>query len=91
MNEIAVEVRVTGHVQGVGFRWACQQEAVRRGVRGWVRNEPDESVAARFEGDRGPVEAMVEWCRSGPPGAHVDTVDSQESVPEGAKGFRVAY
>ena len=38
MSEIAVEIRVTGWVQGVGFRWSCQREAERHRVRGWVRN-----------------------------------------------------
>ena len=91
MSEVAVEVRVTGWVQGVSFRWACQQEAARHGVRGWVRNEPDGAVAAWFEGDRGPVEAMVEWCRNGPPGARVEEVETAESSPTGETRFRIAY
>ena len=91
MSEVAVEIRVTGWVQGVGFRWSCQREAERHRVSGWVRNEPDGSVAARFEGDRGPVEAMVEWCRNGPPGAHVEGVETAESAPEGDTSFRISY
>ena len=65
----AVTVTVTGRVQGVAFRWYAVQEAERLGVRGWVRNEPDESVAAHLEGDDPAVEAMVEWCRHGPSSA----------------------
>jgi acylphosphatase len=91
MSEVAAEVRVTGWVQGVAFRWTCQVEAERHGVRGWVRNEPDGSVAARFEGDRGPVDAMVSWCRTGPSGAHVESVDVSEAAPEGLSGFEVRY
>ena len=87
----AVEVRITGRVQGVSFRWYAVREAVRLELVGWVRNEPDGSVAARFEGDRGPVEAMVEWCRNGPPGAHVEGVETEESTPAGETGFRIAY
>jgi acylphosphatase len=56
----AVDVTVTGQVQGVSFRWYAVREATRLGVTGWVRNEPDGSVAGHFEGDptavaRGPV------------------------------------
>ena len=91
MSELAVDVRVTGWVQGVAFRWTCQVEAERHRVGGWVRNEPDGTVAARFEGDRGPVEAMVAWCRTGPSGAHVETVEVTEATPEGLSGFEVRY
>ncbi len=91
MSEIAVEIRVTGWVQGVSFRWACQEEADRHGVRGWVRNEPDGSVLARFEGDRGPVDAMVDFCRAGPPGARVEDVDVRDVEPSGLAGFEVSF
>jgi acylphosphatase len=89
--EVAAEVRVTGWVQGVAFRWTCELEAERHGVRGWVRNEPDGSVAAFFEGDAGPVHAMVDWCRSGPSGARVDRVDVRPAQVAGLTGFEVRY
>ena len=91
MSESAVEIRVTGWVQGVGFRWSCQREAERHRVRGWVRNEPDGSVLARFEGDRGPVDAMVDYCRAGPPGARVEDVDVRDVEPSGLTGFEVSF
>lgn len=89
--EVAVEVQVTGWVQGVAFRWTCQLEAERHGVRGWVRNEPDGSVAAVFEGDRGPVGAMVDWCGTGPSGARVDHLDVRPTDVTGLTGFEVRY
>ncbi len=64
MSDVAVSARIVGRVQGVSFRWACQREAERLGVRGWVGNEPDESVAAHFEGARDAVDQLVAWCRS---------------------------
>jgi len=91
MSEIAVEVRVTGWVQGVSFRWACQQEAGRHGVRGWVRNEPDGSVAAHVEGEDSAVDAMVEWCGRGPSYASVRHVAVTEAAPTGAKTFDIRY
>jgi acylphosphatase len=91
MSEIAVEVRVTGWVQGVGFRWSCRLEAERHRVRGWVRNDPDGAVLARFEGDRGPVDALVDWCRAGPPGARVEHVDVRDVEVSGLTDFEVSF
>jgi acylphosphatase len=82
---------VTGWVQGVGFRWSCQRVAEQHRVRGWVRNEPDGSVLARFEGDRGPVAAMVDFCRAGPPGARVEDVDVRDVEVSGLTGFEVTF
>ena len=84
-------VKVTGRVQGVAFRWYAVQEAERLGVTGWVRNEPDESVAAHLEGDDDAVDAMVEWCRHGPSHASVRDVAVMESRPTGAGAFEIRY
>ena len=61
---------VHGRVQGVFFRDSCRQLAQAAGVAGSVRNEPDGTVAAVFEGDPDAVRRMVDWCRTGPPSAH---------------------
>lgn len=87
----AVTVTVTGRVQGVAFRWYAVQEAERLGVTGWVRNEPDGSVAAHLEGDDGAVDAMVEWCRQGPSYASVRHVAVTEARPTGATSFDIRY
>jgi acylphosphatase len=87
----AVSVRVTGRVQGVGFRWYAVEEAERLGVRGWIRNEPDESVAGHFEGSDDAVDALVAWCRHGPPHASVRHVAVTEARPSGADEFAVRY
>lgn len=87
MNQSAVEVRVSGQVQGVGFRWYCEQEALRLGVRGWVRNEPDGTVRGHFEGDPDAVDALVTWCRAGPPSARVDDVRSDPADATDCLGF----
>jgi acylphosphatase len=85
----AVDVTVTGLVQGVFFRAEAQRQAQRLGVAGWVRNEPDGSVAARFEGEPDAVDAMVAWCREGPRHARVDGVDVRRGKPTGVRGFEV--
>jgi acylphosphatase len=75
----AIRVRVTGRVQGVGFRAWTRRQAQRRGLAGWVRNEPDGSVAALIAGPPAAVEAMVGLLRAGPPGAAVAGVQIDEA------------
>jgi acylphosphatase len=82
-------VVVHGLVQGVGFRFAAQRAAASREVVGWVRNTPDGTVEAVFEGAREDVEALVDFCRHGPRGAAVERVDVVQESAEGLNGFRV--
>jgi acylphosphatase len=87
MDIHAVDVRVTGRVQAVFYRAACAREADRLGVSGWIANEPDGSVAGHFEGSREAVEALVAWCRSGPPAARVADVAVTVAHADGVSGF----
>ena len=87
----AVDVTVTGRVQGVSFRMYAEQEARRLGVTGWVRNEPDGSVTAHVEGDPAAVGAMVDWLHRGPRLAAVERVDVHEVEPQGSSSFEVRY
>ena len=82
-------IRVFGRVQGVWFRGATQRRARSLGVAGWVRNRPDGSVEAVFEGTRSAVEAAVHFCREGPPGARVERLDLFEEAAEGLRSFDV--
>jgi acylphosphatase len=82
-------VVVHGQVQGVFFRDSARRKASERGVAGWVRNCPDGTVEAVFEGDPGSVAAMVDWCRRGPRGAGVERVEESEEAPEALTGFSV--
>ncbi|MCK4622562.1 MAG: acylphosphatase [Desulfuromonadales bacterium] len=66
MPQVRAEVRVTGRVQGVWFRQNTLQKAEKYAVKGWVRNNPDRSVEAVFEGEENAVRAVVAWCRNGP-------------------------
>jgi acylphosphatase len=87
----AVDVVVRGRVQGVAFRWYAEQHAARLGVTGWVRNEPDGSVAGHFEGEPEAVEGMVAWCRQGPPSARVRDVTVRDGADTGAADFGIRY
>ncbi len=82
-------VLVHGRVQGVFFRDTTRRQALQRGVAGWVRNRPDGSVEAVFEGEPDAVARLVELCREGPRGAAVARVDVSEEEPEGLSGFGV--
>ena len=82
-------LRVTGRVQGVWFRESCREVADRLGLAGSVRNRADGAVEVVAEGPPSEVEALVAWCRSGPPAARVTGVDVVEEEPEGLVGFRV--
>ena len=79
---LARRVVVSGRVQGVGFRYAALEAAQASGVTGWVRNCRDGTVEALVQGDRAAVEAVVAWCRRGPPAARVTDVDVSEAPPD---------
>ena len=74
MDHLRAQVTVYGTVQGVAFRASTRHEASRFGINGWVRNLPDGTVEALFEGEKKAVEQILTWCRQGPPGAHVSNV-----------------
>lgn len=87
-----VHVLIEGRVQGVFFRAATRDEARAWGLAGWVRNLPDGRVEAVFEGDRGAVDAMLAWCRKGPPYAYVDQVEIDWQPYRGdLADFRIVY
>ena len=81
-DEIAVRVRVGGRVQGVFFRASTREVGARMGLRGWVRNRADGDVEAHIEGRPEAVEAMVEWCREGPPAARVEQLSREDVSPD---------
>ncbi|MBC2931729.1 acylphosphatase [Nocardioides sp. zg-1228] len=85
----AVQARVSGTVQGVGFRWYARERAQQLGVAGWVRNELDGSVLLHAEGEDDAVDALVEWCRHGPPSARVRDVVTREAAASSATTFEV--
>ncbi|HEX9351414.1 MAG TPA: acylphosphatase [Gaiellaceae bacterium] len=83
------KVIVHGAVQGVFFRAVARDRARSLGLAGWVRNVPDGTVEAVFEGDDERVGSMVEWCRRGPVGARVEEIEVDWSEPEGEQGFSI--
>ncbi|MFI5912340.1 acylphosphatase [Dactylosporangium sp. NPDC051541] len=80
---------ISGRVQGVYYRDTCRQVARAHGVAGWVRNLPDGRVEAVFEGDEGPVAALLTWCGDGPPEANVTGVEARDESVEGLNSFEI--
>jgi acylphosphatase len=72
-----VALRISGRVQGVGFRYSALSEALRLGVTGWVRNTHDGGVELVAEGDDTLLRRLLTWCHAGPPGARVTDVEQQ--------------
>ena len=87
---VRYRVLIMGRVQGVFFRDTCRRMAEQFGVSGWVRNLPDGSVEAVFEGPEGEVRRLVEWSRHGPRYAAVQDIRVQTEPPEGISGFQIS-
>ena len=86
---VARRVIVSGHVQGVFFRDRTRREAHRLGVAGWVRNCPDGTVEACFEGPPNAVAELIRWSREGPRHATVYEVRVEDAEPEGLARFEI--
>jgi acylphosphatase len=82
-----VRLRITGQVQGVGYRYWMTRTAASLGLRGWVRNRTDGSVEALVTGIPEAVAAMIEAARKGPLGAHVTGVTVTPDKDDGSVGF----
>jgi len=68
--------KIHGRVQGVGFRYMTILKACEIGVTGYVRNLDDGSVEVHAEGDEKKLHSLIDWLRTGPPGAIVQNVES---------------
>jgi acylphosphatase len=89
---VRAHLYISGRVQGVFFRYETKAMALKLGVNGWVRNLPNGQVEALVEGEKEKVEKLIEFCRRGPPGAHVTQVDVKWESPTGEfKSFVIKY
>ena len=79
---VARQIRVSGRVQGVGYRVSLQDEARKLGISGWVRNRSDGTVEAVLQGSPESVDALIAWARRGPPGSRVTEVKESAAPDE---------
>lgn len=84
---VSRQIRVSGRVQGVGYREFLREAAEQNGVTGWVRNRTDGSVEALLQGPGSAVDCVLEQARRGPRAARV--VELRSTLPE--PGFDRVY
>jgi len=85
---VRAHVLISGMVQGVFFRSETSFLARRLNVKGWVRNLADGRVEAVFEGEESNVKQLIDFCKRGPPGARVTSVNvSWETYAGEFSGF----
>jgi len=92
MDKIQKQIRITGRVQGVGFRYFTRQNAHELGISGWVKNLRNGDVEALLEGTVSDINEMISRLKAGPTAARVDNVQEIErSNPSGKpiEGFTV--
>lgn len=89
---VAAKLTIKGRVQGVWYRASTHQQASDLGLVGWVRNMPDGSVEVFAQGSPDQVEALIRWCKGGPPLARVDRVAVDWTDPDSSyMRFQVRY
>lgn len=87
MQTHTVVLRISGRVQGVGFRDALSEQAMRLGLTGWVRNRASGEVEVLAQGSPAALEALEAWARHGPPAARVVRVERAAPAPEHARAY----
>jgi acylphosphatase len=85
----SVLVRISGRVQGVGFRDWTHRRAADLGLSGWVRNLASGEVEALFSGPRDAVDKMLAAARRGPQLARVDDVTIVEAAEPASGQFSI--
>ncbi len=85
----ALEITVSGKVQGVWFRARTKETAEHLNIKGYVMNRPDGTVFVRAEGDENNMDAFLKWLGHGPELARVDSVVTKETDPEGFADFTI--
>jgi acylphosphatase len=87
----SVLVRISGRVQGVGYRDWTQRKAIDLSLSGWVRNLASGEVEALFSGPTEAIEAMLAACRRGPQLARVSDIQITETTDAASGPFTVRY
>lgn len=89
-GRISLRFRVSGHVQGVGFRAYTQRVAEGFGLDGWVANTRDGEVEGEVQGNEEHVQAFLDALRKGPPASRVRDLSQDRFDAENRfEGFEV--
>ncbi len=84
-----LNIRIYGKVQMVGFRINAKRKALKIGLAGFIRNEPDGSVCIEAEGSEKDLQEFLQWCRKGPLLAQIENLEKEEGELEGYGEFEV--
>lgn len=84
-----LKITVYGNVQGVSYRVTTKFIADQLGVKGFVKNLPDETVYIEAEAVPFILEQFLEWCQEGPEKAAVEKVEQQESIFQNYVNFEI--
>ena len=84
-----IRLTIKGKVQGVFYRATAKDVADLIGIKGWVRNLPDNNVEITATASEGTLEKFINWCKQGPPKARVDEVIIEDLRLEEFNGFRI--
>lgn len=68
---LRVHLKIIGRVQGVGYRNWASRSAHALGLKGWVKNCPDDSVEAEAQGPEEQIQKFIQSCQQGPARAQV--------------------
>jgi acylphosphatase len=90
-EKLLYKIRITGRVQGVGFRWNAANEARTMGIKGLVKNLADGSVYIEAEGTRERLNNYLEWCKKGPMFGYVESVNVETLPPVNYTDFRIEH
>lgn len=90
--DTSIQFRISGKVQGVGFRFFVKSTAQQLGLTGWVKNHPDGSVVGLVEGEQGLIVTFLKEMRVG---NRWSTVEGVEEIPQHVSGdfssFEIRY
>jgi len=84
-----VRLTITGKVQGVFYRATARDVADLTGVKGWVKNLPNDNVEITATATEETLQKFINWCKQGPPKARVDHVIVEELELQEFNGFRI--
>ena len=73
-----VYIKVTGRVQGVGFRYFVREKALAYHLNGWVRNRPDKRVEIEVQGNSDTIDVFIDFLKLGNGYSQVDKIDLTE-------------
>jgi len=88
-NVLARRFRISGRVQGVGFRYFVERAARDLGVTGWARNLDDGRVEVHANGSKVQLDELESRLRTGPSRADVRGFEAMEAAPTDAASFYI--